>query len=226
MNPLKSFLVRLYEKPSIPLALFFVILPWIFNAIISFILIGPDAIGGIFGGALSLLAFNLILWFFVGLGLYIVLRGLKGAELSGKLTGVLTAFSFVLFLPWIGVSISTIIVLLVLLFVFPSFLSNMQALSGTFGGASTEQIVAEIASLSPELSAGLSIVVIIGFILAALLFIVLFFLGLYLLYSLISLTKKSSVFKNIIIFVIAAGFYILVDTVYNLALDLLVGLLA
>jgi len=227
LNPLKSLILRFYEKPSMPLALFFLLLPWVFNSVLSVILLGLGDLGSVIGAAILFIVWDLVLWLFVGIALYLVLRGLKGAEIKGKLTGVLTALAFVLFVPRIGSWVASFVLFLVLLLIAPSILSNMQPLvEAMSSGASSAEVAAMIESLAPQIPNSAQFLLSIGLIGAIVITVLAVLLGLYLLYALISITKKSNVFKNIIIFVLALGFYILIISLFEFVVVSLAGLIS
>jgi len=207
MNPLKLFFaprhtVRdAYENPNLPLAFALVLLPVIFSAGVALF----------FGISFELIALafdalrDIIIWVAGGIILYILLYVLKGKEIKGKITGVLSAFSllYVIQLVMLAALIAG------LMLAAPGLMPKIAELQKTAAQMDADGIINGLSSV--ETAPEGTLFMAIGITLAALGVLLLF--AVYFFYSLAAEGGKSGRARNILVMVIFFGFLMLINSI-------------
>ncbi|MDO8634333.1 MAG: hypothetical protein Q7K34_03510 [archaeon] len=171
------------EKPKLLLAALLVLLPVIFRIAAGF-LVGVN-FDAPYNGFLALT--NMALWLASGIGLYAIIYVFKGSSVKGKLSGVLTAISYVSFF----FTLSLLLAVLVIFLLVPGFFAGVKNAQGL---DPQNAMQAFIEGLPQPQNAALFVAGIGILILAGIAFLV---LTLYLYYSVIALSSSEKPKRNI-----------------------------
>ena len=183
------------EKPKLLLAIVLVLLPIIFRIAAGFFVgVNFDAN---YNGFLAFT--NIALWLVSGIGLYAIIYIFKGSGVKGKLTGILTATSYLSFFFTLFLLLAVIVILLLV----PGFYAGVKNAQGLDPETAMQAFIESLPQPQNGLlfAAGMGILLLAG--------IAFLFFTLYLYYSIIALSSTEKPKRNIFALVFFMVFLLL-----------------